>query len=234
MSDAVLLRLVDWPLMERLRAQRAATGDTETLARALAAETYFNTDVANVDRAGWSRVNYAISGPWALRYDANAEAKTFATWLADQTEEVTNDALMACAFASGPRELDLPDYLLLAWFSPAFRAVAVGLPGAQSSAGFPYDGPAELPAAIACALAPDEPSNILHDPAAVRRINAGLAPLTPEDGGRGDMGILYDFIEDNYSMGVELVDAVDGCLDVLHWTYGEAAERGYGVLVTNG
>ncbi len=175
----------------------------------------------------------ALTGPRALRRAPASESLAFATRLLDQIDEVADDALMACAFASGPRELDLPDDLLLAWFSPAYRTAA-GIPGAESPAGFPYDGPADLPQAIASPLTPDEPANLLLPPATLRRISDTLGTLTLLDGGQNEMGILYDFIEDNYTTGMELSDAVQGGPKTLQWTYGQAADYGLGVLVING
>lgn len=234
MSDAIQLRLVDWPLLERLRRHRASAPNAGALSGALEAETYHAGDVADDDAGQWARLPYAIAGPRSLRRDPRGEAREFAKWLAAQSDDDADDALMACAFASGPRELELPDYLLLAWFSPAFRDVAVGLPGVEGDAGYPYDGPAGLPAAIASPLIPSDPSNLLHDPDAASRFHAALARLAAEDGGQGEMGVLYDFIEDNYAMGMELADAVAGSLEILQRTYAEAARHGFGVLVTNG
>ncbi len=235
MSALVQLTMIDWPLYQRLRSAYATITEKKALTEALANESYHAEDVAEDDEAQWRKLDFELAGPRALRRKPATGAGPLAKWLLDQTDaEVADDVLMACSFADGPLDLGIEDYLILSWFSPAYRLAALGVPGTRRAGVLPYDGPQELLQAMASPLSDDDDQHAVFEPLEALPIFRGLARLVVDDGGRGEMGMLLDFMEDHAIRAADLASDVESGVELLQTTYGEAASRTFGVLVTNG
>ena len=98
----------------------------------------------------------------------------------------------------------------------------------------PYDGPQELLKAMASPLSDDDDQHAVFEPHEALRIFRGLALIVVDDGGRGEMGMLLDFMEDHAIREADLASDVESGVEMLRTTYGEAASRNFGVLVMNG
>jgi|GEM_PF-5546874 len=230
MSSRTLLQRVDWPMWQILKREKGS-GDAARFADRISDYAFFDGDVAPLD-AGLleSRLPSAIGLPILVRKDTARWAAPFSEWLYDQDDEIADDALMACAFTSGAPALLLPDYLLLAYFSPAYRPIAVGIPGALNPGPQSYDGPEILPLAIAFSVDGEDIDNLL-DPGAVADISRTIQDLDVTMGGKGDMGPLYDFAEDHMWPGLNIDIDVSVDLDLLQSIYAAASQSGHGVLV---
>ena len=231
MSDSVILRTVDWPLLTRFR--QAAEQGSDELHDALAAAQPYRADVENDPVAG-AEPSGDIEWARAYRRDPATTAADFAAWLSAIDANRRDDTLMAASFSSGTSELPVPDYMVLAWFSELYLPVALGIPGSKSSLGAPYDGPTVLPEVMASDFRPGDLSFALHDAGATKIFADALRHILVSDGGRGPIGLLYDFDENFGSNDFSLIEGIDLAIDLLSMVYKNAANEGHGVLVLNG
>lgn len=242
MNGRPLLTMLDWELLQRLRAHVvAASGSVAELAARLGAETLPVTAAERRELAFLDGGSIDLGPrhmlPLRLRGGAGEVVDDVAALLVDADADPEGGSLTgllaALAAVDDAQELFAAYWLLLAYASEEYRFCALGLEG-DFDRDVSYDGEPVLLRAVGGLVPPAGRVDALHPPAAVGEIAAGLARLDLDALPDGDVGPLQAHFEDA-ALGSDIPETLEDVgrtgIERLLAYYREAAAAGRAVRV---